>query len=266
MLLAEKARVEPPATALPAAREAVKLAPDLVPARVQLARLLTEAGRQREATKVIEQGWSMGPHPDLAAAYAALQPEEAPIARYRRFERLSALAPRHRESLLALAECAMAAGLWGEARKDLEFVAEAEHDHPSQRLARLMVRLAEGERGDAAAVRRWLTAAAEADPEPGWRCTRCGTLVPAWQANCPHCRAFDTLAWQAPPRAAAPSVLVQGTRSPARLPAPGRSLDRRCRSAPPSACPAPRHGPPRRCPMRPAPRRRRPPRLTPPAW
>ena len=48
---------------------------------------------------VIEQGWSMAPHPDLAAAYAALAPEEAPIARYRRFERLSALAPRHRESL-----------------------------------------------------------------------------------------------------------------------------------------------------------------------
>jgi HemY protein len=219
VLLAEKARVEPPATALPAAREAVKLAPDLVPARAQLARLLIEAGRQREATKVIEQGWSMGPHPDLAAAYAALQPEEAPIARYRRFEKLSALAPRHRESLLALAECAMAAGLWGEARKDLEFVAEAEHGHPSQRLARLMVRLAEGEHGDAAAIRRWLTAAAEADPEPGWRCTRCGTLVSAWQANCPHCRAFDTLAWQASPRAAAPSVLVQGPVAGA-LPAP----------------------------------------------
>ena len=88
-----------------------------------------------------------------------------------------------------------------------------------QRLARLMVRLAEGERGDAAAVRRWLTAAAEADPEPGWRCTRCGTLVSAWQANCPHCRAFDTLTWQAPLRAAAPSVLVQGPVAGA-LPAP----------------------------------------------
>jgi HemY protein len=219
VLLTEKARVETAATALPAAREAVKLAPDLVPARVQLARLLTEAGRQREATKVIEQGWSMGPHPELAAAYAALQPEEAPIARYRRFEKLSALAPRHRESLLALAECAMAAGLWGEARKDLEFVAEAEHGHPSQRLARLMVRLAEGDHGDAAAIRRWLTAAAEADPEAGWRCTRCGTLAAAWQANCPHCRAFDTLIWQASPRAAAPSVLVQGPVAGA-LPAP----------------------------------------------
>ena len=208
VLLTERARTEPPLHGLTAAREAVKLAPDLVPARVQLARILTAAGREREAAKVIEQGWSMARHPDLAAAYAAIAPEEAPIARYRRFERLSALAPRHRESLLALAECAIAAGLWAEARKDLEFVAEAEHDRPSQRLARLMARLAEADRGDAAALRRWLTAAAEADPEPGWRCGRCGTLAPAWQANCPHCRAFDSLAWQAPPRAAAPVALA----------------------------------------------------------
>jgi len=208
VLLTERARTEPPATGLTAAREAVKLAPDFVPARVQYARILTGAGREREAAKVIEQGWSMMPHPDLAAAYAAIAPEEAPIARYRRFERLSALAPRHRESLLALAECAIAAGLWAEARKDLEFVAEAEHDRPSHRLARLMARLAESDRGDAAALRRWLTAAAEADPEPSWRCTRCGTLAPAWQANCPHCRAFDTLLWQAPPRAAAPVALA----------------------------------------------------------
>lgn len=208
VLLAERARTEPPAGGLPAAREAVKLAPDFVPGRVQYARILTGAGREREAGKVIEQGWSMAPHPDLAAAYAALAPEEAPIARYRRFERLSALAPRHRESLLALAECAIAAGLWAEARKDLEFVAEAEHDRPSHRLARLMARLAEADRGDAAALRRWLMAAAEADPEPGWRCSRCGTLAPAWQANCPHCRAFGTLLWQAPPRAAAPVVLA----------------------------------------------------------
>jgi HemY protein len=208
VLLTERARTEPPADGLTAAREAVKLAPDFVPARVQYARILTGAGREREAAKVIEQGWSMAPHPDLAAAYAALAPEEAPIARYRRFERLSALAPRHRESLLALAECAIAAGLWAEARKDLEFVAEAEHDRPSHRLARLMARLAESDRGDAAALRRWLTAAAEADPEPGWRCTRCGALAPAWQANCPHCRAFHTLVWQAPPRAAAPIALA----------------------------------------------------------
>ncbi len=207
VLLAERARLEPAATALPLARDAVKLAPDLVPARVRLARLAGEAGRIREAQKAIEQGWAQTPHPDLASAYAALHPEDEPIARYRRLERLAELAPRHRESLLAQGEAAIAAGLWGEARKHLEFVAEAEHGHFSHRLARLMARLEEGEHGDGAAVRRWLTAAAEADPDPGWRCARCATLVDAWRANCPACHAFDSLAWQAPSRAGgAPAI------------------------------------------------------------
>ncbi len=209
VLLAERARVDPAAVALPAAKEAVKLAPELLPARVQLARVLAAAGRGREAARVIEQGWSSNPHPDLAAAYAALQPEEAPLARFRRFERLAGFAPGHRESLLALGECAIAAGLWGEARKELAGVIETETGAPSHRLARLMARLEEGEGIDSAAVRRWLTAAAEAEPEPGWRCSRCGTLAAAWQANCPHCRAFDALAWQAPPRAAAAVLPAQ---------------------------------------------------------
>ena len=265
VLLAEKARVDPAATALPAAREAVKLAPEMVPARAQLARLLIEAGRQREATKVIEQGWSMGPHPELAAAYAALQPEEAPIARYRRFEKLSALAPRHRESLLALAECAMAAGLWGEARKDLEFVAEAEHGHPSQRLARLMVRLAEGERGDAAVIRRWSDRRGR---------SRSGARL----ALHPLRHASPGLAGQLPalPRLRYPRLAGSAARRRP-LGASSRSDRRRAAGADggdfaarrrrfPPARPAPRHGLPRRCPMRPGLRPRRPPRLTPPAW
>ena len=122
--------------------------------------------------------------------------EEEPIARYRRFERLNELSPRHRESLLALAECALAAELWSDARKNLEFVAAGEGDRPSGRLAQLMARLEEGPQGDAAAARRWLMAAAHADPDPGWQCRRCGTLARSWRANCGHCQAFDSLAWQ----------------------------------------------------------------------
>jgi HemY protein len=203
VIAAERARREPPATGLDAAREAVKLAPDLVPARAMLARLLAQAGRARDANRMLEQGWVSAPHPELAAAYAAIVPEEEPIARYRRFERLNELSPRHRESLLALGECALAADLWSEARKNLGFVAAGEGDRPSGRLARLMARLEEGPQGDSAAARRWLIAASNADPDPGWQCQRCGTLAQGWRANCPHCHAFDSLVWQAPLRQAA---------------------------------------------------------------
>jgi HemY protein len=241
VIAAERARREPPDTGLDAAREAVKLAPDLVPARAMLARLLAQVGRAKDARRTVEQGWTAAPHPELAAAYAAIVPDEEPLARYRRFERLNELSPRHRESLLALGECALAAELWSEARKNLEFVTAAESERPSGRLARLMARLEEGPQGESAAARRWLMAAANADPDPGWQCRRCGTLAQSWRANCAHCHAFDGLAWQAPLRQAA-SAQIAGP-APASLPAashpgsgssaPGPTIDATSEPMPP---------------------------------
>jgi HemY protein len=207
VVAAERARVEPIASGLDAAREAVKLAPELVPARARLAELLTHAGRTKEATKAIEQGWALMPHPLLAAAYAGLIPGEDALGRYRRFLRLAEIAPRHRESLLAEGECAIATELWSEARKHLELAASLEGERPSARLCRLMVRLEESPSGEAGAARRWLIAAAEADPDPAWPCGRCGSLSQTWQADCPHCRAFDSLTWQTPQRAATATLI-----------------------------------------------------------
>lgn len=219
VIAAERARHEPPPAGLDAAREAVKLAPDLVPARAMLARLSAQTGRLKDARRTIEQGWVTNPHPELAEAFAAIVPQEDPLERYRRFERLNELAPRHRESLLALGECALGAELWSEARKNLEYVAAAESERPSGRLARLMARLEEGPGGDSAAARRWLMAASNADPDPGWQCRRCGTLANGWRANCAHCHAFDSLLWQAPHRQAA-LPHIAGPAAAAALPAP----------------------------------------------
>jgi HemY protein len=207
---------------LTAAREAVKRAPDLVPARVLMARLLARNGSEKAAAKTIEQGWAPTPHPALAAAYAALRPAEEPVARVRRFEKLAALNPQHRESHLALAEAALAAALWGEARGHLAKVAEAERTAPppgsyTARLCRLMARLEEAESGDPVAVRRWLMLAADASADPAWTCAQCGTATADWQARCGHCGAFDSLAWRAAPRPTAQALAL----APAEATAPG---------------------------------------------
>lgn len=206
--------------ALSRAREAVKLAPDLVPARLALSRLLSDAGRRREAARVIEQAWTEAPHPALAAAFAALEPSEKPLDRVRRFDKLVAAGPQTREAHLTLAKVGLDAGLWGPARQHLEQALAAEGCEPgappvpagdgsaeaaaralpSARLSRLMARLAEGDDGDPAAVRRWLFAATLGAPEPAWVCERCGTPAAAWSARCGHCRAFDSLRWRDLPR------------------------------------------------------------------
>jgi HemY protein len=204
VILAERARTGVAALdhgggsiiSLDSAREAVKLAPELVPARALLARLLASGGNDKAAAKTIEQGWADHPHPALAAVYAGLRPGEDAVARARRFEKLAALNPSHRESRLAVAEAAIAAALWGEARGQLTRVAEAEGAAPSARLCRLMARLEEGERGDTATVRTWLMRTAEAPADPAWTCDRCGTQTGEWQARCPHCGAVDSLVWR----------------------------------------------------------------------
>ena len=188
--------------ALALAREAHKLAPELVEATALAAELLTASGKTRAARKLIEKGWARAPHPELVRAYAALAPDEAAIQRLKRFERLRELQPDHPESRIALAEAALAAELWGVARGHLEAAAG---DRPSQRVFRLLATIEEHGGGDAEAIRRWLQRAADAPPDAAWRCEKCGAAATEWSARCAACGAFDGLAWRAPP---APAVVV----------------------------------------------------------
>jgi HemY protein len=194
----EQARLETdPSRAVTLARDAVRHLPDFVPALAIEARILARGGRGREAEKILEKAWSRGlAHPMIAGAYAALRPDESALDRARRFERLTQGRPDAVESRLTLAETAIAAGLWGAARKALEAVAAAERAAPSLRLCRLMARLEEGEHGDLAAARRWLTLAADAPPDPAWVCGDCGAAASDWTARCGHCGEFDSLAWK----------------------------------------------------------------------
>jgi len=194
-------------------RDAVKLAPDLLPARTLLASNLARAGRGREAARVVEQGWAGAPHGELAAAYAQIEPAEEPLARVRRFERLAGLNPTHLESRLALASADLAAGLWGKARTELEQALALVGAHADgsgkavpRRVARLMARLEEGEGGDGAVVRRWLIAAAEAPADPAWTCDKCGTVAGGWSALCGRCGSFDTLIWRTTLRPGLPTL------------------------------------------------------------
>ena len=205
-----------PARALELTRSAVKRRPDFVPAIALEAMLLQKLGRGREARKLIEQAWAgtqPGPHPLLAASYAALEPTEQPLERARRFETLAAKVPQHRESRLAMAETALAAGLWGPARTAIEPVVREEERSgtPSARVCRLMASLEEGEHGDNVAARRWLSTAARATPDPGWGCSACGAALPDWHARCPHCDAFDRIEWRA---ANSPRLRAIGAMSP----------------------------------------------------
>ena len=219
------------AEALRQAREANKLAPDLVPAAQLLAEQLLAKGQRRKALKVLGKTWTLAPHPDLAALYLSAQAgggggkagisEAEGLTRLKSLGALTAARPDHPESHLALARAALDARLWGEARRHLKRAAGPgkledglEGNDIGETVCRLMARLEERENDDREAAHAWLARAARAPKDPAWTCTACGAVSPAWSARCGACEGFDTLAWQPPPRVAAALLEAAARRSP----------------------------------------------------
>jgi HemY protein len=179
------------------------LEPEFAPIAERYAQMMNLRGQSRRARRALEAAWRAAPHPALAAAYRALYAEEPPLLRYKRMERLAAAQPDHAESLLALAQAALEARLWGEARRHLA-AAGADGATPSARVCRLMAELEEAEHADAAAARTWLARAAAGAPDPAWLCQACGAESQSWSSQCAQCRGFATLAWSGTDRSAAP--------------------------------------------------------------
>jgi HemY protein len=178
--------------------EANKLSPDLIPAAAMAARSYIAAGNAKYASRVLTKAWSVMPHPDLAAAFAEIVPDETPRARLKRFEALTKLRPEHPETKMLLAELLIAAEDFPAARRALGDLPSTE---PTARNLTLMAAITRGEGGDDAMVRGWLTKALTASRGPQWVCDNCGTVHANWGPVCSNCHGFDTLSWKTPPAA-----------------------------------------------------------------
>lgn len=178
-----------------AAIQANRLSPDLVPAAAMAARSLIDKGDRRGAARVLKKAWEVLPHPDLAAAFAEIEPEEAPAARLKRFRTLAALHPNADETKLVLAELNIAAEDFPEARRAL---GDLPTRHPTQRALAVMAAIERGEGSDEAVVRGWLARALTAPRGPQWCCDTCQAIHATWAPICANCGGFDTLSWREP--------------------------------------------------------------------
>jgi HemY protein len=185
-----------------AAIEANKLSPDLIPAAAMAARGYTEKGDKRSATRVLKKAWEVMPHPDLAAAFAAIEPDETPSERLKRFRTLTTLRADSDETKMLLAELLMAAEDFPAARRALGDVPTS---HPTQRSLALLAAIARGEGAEDAVVRDLVAKALSAPRGPQWVCDTCQAIHPAWAPVCGNCGGFDTLSWRQPPATGTPS-------------------------------------------------------------
>lgn len=133
--------------------EAAKLDPSNVDAVTGAARQLIEAGSKRAATKLIVESWRIQPHPKLAAAFAAIEPDEAPAARRRRFQSLFDMHPNHDETQFMKAELALVDEDWTGARRAIEDLRETE---PSARSCAVFAAIARGEGEPDHVIQAWL--------------------------------------------------------------------------------------------------------------
>jgi HemY protein len=185
--------------ALGCAEQASRLAGDWLPAVLNLAQMQTTAGHRRAALRTIEKYWSRTPHTQLASIYASN--ETNALEGFKNLEKLCRDTPDAGASHLALAEAALAADVWGEARRHLMILVG--RGDATQGVYRLLARLERRESGGEQAALQWMTKAADAPIDPTWLCRSCGGTHGEWRATCSHCGGFNTMEWQSPGQSAA---------------------------------------------------------------
>jgi HemY protein len=169
------------------------MSPELVPGAVMAARAKISEGAKRAAVKIVRKAWDAHPHPDIAAAFAEIEPGETPAERLKRFRPLIAKHPGHPEAKMLAAELAIAAEDFPGAKRALGDLPET---HPTQRALTIMAAIERGEGCEDRIVRAWLAKAVTAPRGMQWVCDNCGHVHAEWRPVCSHCDSFDSLSWQ----------------------------------------------------------------------
>ena len=181
------------AAAKAASMEANRLAPDLVPATVTLAKCLFKAGDLRKGSGVIEAAWKIAPHPELAQAYVHARLGDSPEDRLRRARKLASVHSHSPESHLALSRALLDARDFAEAKKEAEAAIAAQ---PGESTYLLLADIEQASGGSQGAIKALLSKAVRAQPDAAW--TADGMVSTVWGAFSPISGRIDAFEWKVP--------------------------------------------------------------------
>jgi HemY protein len=215
--LALEKQAEHPSEALHLARQAVKRAPDLVPAIALIGRLLARHGDSAKALKLLEKAYAEHPHPDIAEAFLEIAPSESNAERLVRVKKFAASASHSPEAGILVARAALAARDFGAARKALAPLV-AEGKTPTAQVCLLMAELEDAENGPSGPVREWLARGSRAPRDPAWIAD--GVISRRWAPASPITGKLDAFVWATPPEP------VRGPTEDARADIPAAFLTR----------------------------------------
>ena len=173
-----------------------KKSPDLIPASVMAAKSYIAQGNGKYAARILKKTWSVQPHPDIAAAFAEIEPNETAAERVDRFKVLTDVNTDDPETKMLAAELLIAAEDFPAARRALGDLVETK---PNVRVLTMMAAIERGLGAPEAQVRAWLGKAVNAPRGTRWVCDNCSQVHKDWMPICSNCGAFDTLSWREAP-------------------------------------------------------------------
>ena len=185
-----------PQRALELAEKARKLMPDWLPAVLVLAEAQIVTDHARTAIKTISRAWERMPNPQLQPLACWALQDEKPLEKFKGIEKMTRANRDHPSSLMALAEAALKADLWGEARRYLTVLVN--RGEATQMTYQMLARVEQRERKDDKAASQWIARAVSAPHDPQWLCTSCGAAHNDWEASCSSCGAFNKMEWGTP--------------------------------------------------------------------
>jgi len=192
-----------PEEALALVRSAMKRAPDLAPAIVLAATLLSRRGEIGKASRLIEKAWPRCQHPDIARAYLDVRPGDSTTDRLVRARTLMGIASFDPVSRMVVARAALATRDFATARSALAPLV-AEGKRPTVRMCLLMADLEEAEHGDHGQWREWLARASRAALDPTWVAD--GIVYDHWAPASPTTGRLDAFVWQVPAERLGPAM------------------------------------------------------------
>lgn len=182
-----------PAKAAKHASEAHKLAPDLVPAAVIGSAAMVRTDDLRRAARMLESVWKKSRHPEVADAYVHLRSGDSTHDRLKRARKLAGMAPDDPQGQMAIAEAAVEAQEWEQARAAMRPLLEK---GPTQRACLVMADIEEGEYGDRGRMQAWLSRAVRAPRDPVWIAD--GHTSEKWLPVSPVSGEVDAFEWKVP--------------------------------------------------------------------
>lgn len=144
--------------------------------------------KPRKAEAILSKSWENAPSWGVYQAYAELFSKLNAVARYKKIEKLVALNDGTRVGHLALADSALKAHFWGQAKAELDdYLANYTLSVP---VANMMAMYEKEARHDNHEAQKWLNKTKELEPSPAFACTKCGHLSHEWFPICPMCGGF----------------------------------------------------------------------------